>query len=111
LFSGAPNGTAEAAIAMEVQKFGRTTSFRAGRITSVETDVNVTYGIGTIHFEDQILIVGHNGQQFSASGDSGSLILERGTNRAVALLFAGSSTHTIANHIGDVLQALQVTLA
>jgi hypothetical protein len=29
----------------------------------------------------------------------------------VALLFAGSATHTIANHLEDVLQALNVTLA
>jgi hypothetical protein len=29
----------------------------------------------------------------------------------VALLFAGSTTHTIANHIGDVLTALKVKLA
>ena len=46
----------------------------------------------------------------SISGDSGSLIVRRPGNRATGLLFAGSSTHTIANHIGDVLSALGVTL-
>lgn len=111
LFIGAPNGTADAAIGMDVHKFGRTTGYSAGRITSVETDVTVGYSMGSVQFSNQILIVGHNAQPFSAGGDSGSLILERGTNRAVALLFAGSSSHTIANHIGDVLQALGVTLA
>jgi hypothetical protein len=111
LFIGAPNGTAQAEIDMQVHKFGRTTGYRAGRITSVETDVTVGYEMGDVQFNDQILIVGHNAQPFSAGGDSGSLIVERGSNRAVGLLFAGSSSHTIANHIGDVLQALGVTLA
>src|ERR1043166_8448506 len=110
LFIGAPKGVAAAQIDMVVHKFGRTTGYRVGRITSVETDVNVGYEIGTLSFENQIIIVGLNGKQFSNSGDSGSLILERTTNKAVALLFAGSSTHTIANHIGDVTQALGVTL-
>jgi len=111
LFIGPPNGTADAAIDMQVHKFGRTTGYRAGRITSIETDITVGYDMGNVLFTDQILIVGHNAQPFSAAGDSGSLILERGTNRAVGLLFAGSTSHTIANHLGEVLQALGVTLA
>jgi hypothetical protein len=57
------------------------------------------------------MIVGLDGQPFSDSGDSGSLILDRATQRAVGLLFAGSSTHTVANHIGVVLAALKITLA
>lgn len=110
LHIGAPAGTAEASIDMRVHKFGRTTSYTVGRITSIATDVTVSYGTGNLSFEDQIVIVGDSGS-FSASGDSGSLILERQTNMAVGLLFAGSSSHTLANHIGDVLQALGVTLA
>ncbi len=111
LFIGAPKGAADAQIDMVVHKFGRTTGYRVGRVTSVDTDVNVGYDIGTVTFEGQIIIVGLNGQAFSAAGDSGSLILERSTQKAVSLLFAGSSTHTIGNHIGDVLQALAVKLA
>jgi S1-C subfamily serine protease len=112
LFIGPPTGAADAAIGMEVHKFGRTTGYTAGRITSVDTDVTVGYEIGTLTFFNQIIIVGHNAQPFSAAGDSGSLILERSTNRAVGLLFAGSSSHTLANHIGDVLNAFGgVTLA
>ncbi len=111
LFIGPPRGKTTARIDMIVHKFGRTTSYRAGRITSVATDVNVQYETGTFTFEDQIIIVGLNNQPFSAGGDSGSLILERSTQRAVGLLFAGSSTHTIANHINAVLRALRVTLA
>lgn len=43
-------------------------------------------------------------------GDSGSLIVDRKSKQAVALLFAGSATNTIANHIDDVLGALGVTI-
>jgi hypothetical protein len=111
LFIGPPQGTEAAAEDMIVHKFGRTTSYTAGRVTSIDTDVTVQYDTGTFMFESQLIIVGLNGQPFSDSGDSGSLILERATQKAVALLFAGSSSHTIANHIEDVMQALEVTLA
>jgi hypothetical protein len=95
---------------MVVHKFGRTTSFTVGRVTSIETDVSVQYDTGIVTFENQIIIVGLTAQPFSASGDSGSLILERSTNKAIGLLFAGSATHTIANHIADVLAAMNVSL-
>jgi hypothetical protein len=52
-----------------------------------------------------------NGQPFSDAGDSGALILERATGKAVGLLFAGSASHSAANHIDDVLAALHVQLA
>lgn len=111
LHIGAPTGTAAAAIDMAVHKFGRTTSYTVGQVKSIDTDVTVGYETGNFIFQEQIIIVGSSGSPFSAAGDSGSLILQRGTNKAVGLLFAGSNTHTIANHLGDVLQALKVTLA
>ena len=111
LYIGPPQGTLPAAIDMAVHKFGRTTGYTVGQVTSVDTDVTVQYDIGKITFTGQIIIVGSSSQPFSNAGDSGSLILERGSNKAVALLFAGSSTHTIANHIDDVLKALGVGLA
>lgn len=110
LFIGPPRGKTNAQIDMVVHKFGRTTGFTVGRVTSIETDVTVGYEGGNAMFENQIIIVGLSAQPFSASGDSGSLILERATNKAIGLLFAGSATHTIANHINDVLGALSVTL-
>lgn len=108
---GAPSGVASAAVDMVVHKFGRTTNYSVGRVTSISTDVKVGYEIGTLLFQDQIIVVGLSGHPFSASGDSGSLILERASQKAVGLLFAGSSSHTIANHIEDVLSSLGVTLA
>ena len=108
---GPPSGVGQAALDMVVHKFGRTTSYRAGRVTSIDTDVAVQYDAGTYTFESQMIIVGLDNQSFSDAGDSGSLILERQSQTAVGLLFAGSASHTIGNHIGNVLDALGVTLA
>lgn len=110
LFLGAPQGAVSAEIDMIVHKFGRTTGYRVGRVTSVDTDVVVAYDSGDLVFEEQIVIKGPDGQAFSDSGDSGSLILERSTRNAIGLLFAGSHSHTIANHLSDVLKALKVKL-
>jgi len=96
---------------MIVHKFGRTTNYTVGRVTSVDTDVTVGYDTGNFMFQNQMIIVGLDGQPFSNAGDSGSMILERRSGQAVGLLFAGSTTHTIANHIDAVLNTLGVSLA
>jgi hypothetical protein len=110
LYIGAPTGVSKAKQDMVVHKFGRTSGYTAGRIRMVSTDSAVDYERGTVIFKNQIVIVGLNGSAFSASGDSGSLIVERAHQTAVGLLFAGSASHTLANHIEDVLGALNVTL-
>jgi hypothetical protein len=98
-----------AAMSMKVMKTGRTTGFTTGVITDLTADVKVKYEMGTLSFTDQIIIHGGN-TPFSDSGDSGSLIVEQSSKRAVGLLFAGSTDFTIANHIEDVLGELQVNL-
>lgn len=112
LFIGPPKGTAEAAKDMIVHKFGRTTSYRAGRVSSVFFDVTIPYEVGSVVFTDQIAIRGLNGRRFSDSGDSGSAILERETNKVVGLLFAGATNGslTFANHIADVFKSLKIKL-
>ncbi len=96
------------AVGMSVAKSGRTTGFTTGTISSINTTVNVQYqrscGQGkkfVIGFTDQVVI---GPGAFSAGGDSGSLIVSNDQHRQpVALLFAGSSTTTIGNPIGEVL--------
>ncbi|MGH7563807.1 MAG: hypothetical protein ACREK5_05235 [Gemmatimonadota bacterium] len=94
-----------------VMKYGRTTGQTKGRVLAINTTVNVGYGSpGTARFVDQIVI---GGGGFSQGGDSGSLIvLERGSGarRPIGLLFAGSSSVTIANPIDFVLDAFNVTV-
>ncbi|MFN0020363.1 MAG: hypothetical protein ACKVP0_19060 [Pirellulaceae bacterium] len=113
LFIGAPQGVAPAAVDTVVHKFGRTTSYRAGRVSSVSFDVTIPYDVGSVVFQDQIAIRGLSGKRFSDSGDSGSAILERATNKVVGLLFAGATNGslTFANHIKDVFTQLKVSLA
>lgn len=100
----------EAAEGMRVHKTGRTTGYTTGTIFDVSADVSVSYDSGMLIFEDQILIRGDARGLFSDAGDSGSVIVERSTRRAVALLFAGSETHTVANHLSGVLARLAVNL-
>ena len=108
---GVPKGTTLAQENMIVHKFGRTTGYTVGFVEATMMDVSVDYPSGVLNFENQIIIKGLNGASFSDKGDSGSLIVERNTSRAIGLLIAGSASHTIANHIGDVLGALNVSLS
>jgi hypothetical protein len=99
------------AIGLAVEKSGRTTGTTRGTIGSINTSVNVQYQIRcgqgrkyTVSYTNQVVI---NSNSFSAGGDSGSLIVTSSScHQPVALLFAGSSTTTIGNPIGEVLTKL-----
>lgn len=108
---GTPSSSiAQPAVGMSVQKSGRTTGRTTGRVVDVGATVLVAYGKKcgagggpAAVMDDQFLI---SDGSFSDSGDSGSVIFESGSNpRAVGLLFAGSSSYTIANRISNVLAA------
>jgi len=98
-----------AAVGMKVHKHGRTTGYTKGQVVDIAADVNVGYDFGTARFVDEVIVIGDSGS-FSDAGDSGSLIVDRKTKKATGLPFAGSSSHTIANHIENVLGQLGVTL-
>jgi hypothetical protein len=101
----------EAKLGQTVQKYGRTTGHTEGRISGINATIDVGYRDGTARFTDQIVI---SGRGFSAGGDSGSLIVTKGTlladRRPVGLLFAGTATSTLANPIGLVLDRFQITI-
>jgi hypothetical protein len=109
---GVPSSTIQnASVGLSVAKSGRTTGFTTGSVSSINTSVSVQYQQGcgkgkkfTVTYTGQIVITPGN---FSAGGDSGSLIVtNNGSHNPVGLLFAGSSSSTIANPIGQVLQRL-----
>ncbi|GFO98157.1 hypothetical protein ig2599ANME_2379 [groundwater metagenome] len=100
-------GTVVPARGMRVKKSGRTTQLTHGSITDTNATVRVRYNSGIALFKDQVII---RPGGFSAGGDSGSLILERTSNKACALLFAGSSVATIANKIQNVQSTLGITV-
>lgn len=92
-----------------VGKSGRSTGLTCSNLSSVSTNVSVDYDVNcggakafTSTFSNQVII---NGGSFSASGDSGSLVVTTDTARPVGLLYAGNSTSTTANPIQDVLNA------
>lgn len=104
---GQPTGTRGIALGMPVRKHGRTTGFTDGTITLLNATVNVSYntvsGVRQARFVGQAMTT-----PMSQGGDSGSLIVEVGGNRAVGLLFAGSSRATIFTPIEVVLDAMNV---
>ncbi len=106
--------TVAASFNQKVKKYGRSTSETKGRVSAINATVNIGYDNGVARFVNQIII---EPGDFSAGGDSGSLIVVdgKGKNKAddrrpVGLLFAGSPLITIANPIDLVLDALGVTI-
>ena len=91
----------------KVQKMGRTTGYtKNGVVIDLDWNCRVGYGRGTAFFTDCVLI---EGQGFSAGGDSSSPIVSM-TDRPdlLAILFAGSDTHTIGCYIDNIEKELEV---
>ncbi len=122
-FNGAAGGNLRGvrAVAPEdvgrtLTKVGRTTGVTRGRVVAVEIDgLPVAMGPGDlVTFSDQIEISGGPGSDFSAPGDSGSLIVDL-DGYGVGLLFAGGADRTgedftYANRLSTVLEQLGVSL-
>ena len=102
---GIISGTKEGELGMKIKKSGRTTGLTSGTIEQVDVSARVSYGSNKIAlFTDQLLA-----GAMSQGGDSGSAVLND-KNQLVGLLFAGSETTTIINRIGNVFNALSVSL-
>jgi hypothetical protein len=99
----------DAAEGMRVEKIGRGTGYTTGTIIDVAYTGPIQFAHGILKFKDQVLIHGDDGA-FSDGGDSGALVVDRASGRATGLLFGGVPEYTMANHIGDVLSALNVKL-
>jgi hypothetical protein len=106
---GAITGTKPASLSMPVRKFGRTTGYTEGTITLINATVDVGYstqaGKKTARFVGQVMTT-----SMSQGGDSGSLIVEQGSQNAIGLLFAGSGSATIFTPIDRVLNKLSVVI-
>jgi len=104
-WSGFVNEVAWAKVGDILHKTGRTTGHTTGKVLAINATINVNYGGGKIgKFCRQIITT-----DMSAGGDSGSLTInEKG--QGVGLLFAGSSTITIHNHLPYVMALLNIKL-
>ena len=108
---GAPLSlTADAAVGISVQKYGRTSSLTRGTITGINAIVNVGYGAGSARFIGQIIV--ESTKPFIKAGDSGSLLVTDPGRAPVGLLFAGnrSGKFALANPIEAVLTRFGVSI-
>lgn len=99
------------AVGQPVAKSGDATGVTCSSVNAVSLNVRVDYSTQcqggstfNVTFTNQI---GIQGSTFSNSGDSGSLVITSDKAQPVGLLYAGSSTGTVANPINDVLAAFK----
>lgn len=104
---GLPSGTIKPVRGMKVTKVGRTTGKTTGKIEDVHFRFTLDYEgeIGEVGFLDQVLCT-----RYTDDGDSGSLVIDKATGRAVGLHFAGADGGSVFNPIDEVLKALGVKL-
>ena len=120
---GTLTGITAATEGMIVRKHGRTTGYTEGQIVDISMDAFVVDYVGGLQaiFVNQYRIeptigyaapadeVAYDGA-FAAPGDSGSVVVEVGTRRAVALHFAGAYGISVSNPIAAVCNALKVSI-
>jgi hypothetical protein len=110
-------GTDQAAEGMAVRKHGRTTGYTEGEVTDESYDALV----GMDHSDPGVVALFESQMRIEAvapypaiglGGDSGSLVVRKDKAVAVGLYFAGpiGGSYGIANHIGDVLNELEIQL-
>lgn len=92
---------------MNAMKVGRTTGFTRGQCIQTGVAVRVGYGDFVALFVDQD-VYRTPGGQFSAAGDSGSLITCEASNCPLSLLFAGGGDLTIGNPMRHVVDTLSI---
>jgi hypothetical protein len=104
---GVPKGVATPKRGMKVVKVGRTTNKTVGEVRDVHFRFVLDYGsgVGDVGFIDQVLCT-----RYTQGGDSGSLVIDQASGKAVGLHFAGANGGSVFNPIQDVLTALGVTL-
>ena len=101
---GLPAGTTIKPVrGMKVVKVGRTTGKTTGKVQDVHFRFTLDYegSVGNVGFIDQVLCT-----RYTDEGDSGSLVLDKATGRAVGLHFAGAEGGSVFSPIDDVLKTL-----
>lgn len=104
---GFPKGTIKPVRGMKVTKVGRTTGKTTGEVRDLHFRFVLDFGgdTGEVGFIDQVLCT-----RYTDRGDSGSLVIDKATGRAVGLHFAGANGGSVFSPIDAVLKALGVKL-
>jgi hypothetical protein len=105
---GVVGGTLKARPGMKVEKVGRTSGKTQGTVVSAKfRPLRLPYdGIGNVSFGDQILVT-----KFTEPGDSGSLVVDVKSKKAVGLHFASAKGGSVSAPINTVLKEMGVKLA
>ena len=103
----APTWT-NAAPGTKVLKYGRTTRLTRGQVTKTGVAAKISYGSFIATFVDLDLIETTEGP-FSQPGDSGSIILTQDKKQPTALLFAGSTSTTLAIPIRNIAKHVKIS--
>ncbi len=108
------NEVVGAKVGLAVKKSGRTTGFTRGEVIATNISGFVSFQLACgddstirqVQFVKTFLVASTNNKDFSAGGDSGSVIYEdvKQCPRAMGLLFAGSSAFTVANPMNRVMK-------
>jgi hypothetical protein len=101
---GTIQGTTAPVNGMNVYKIGRSTEKTYGRVEEADVELvtaNYGPGLGMLSFRNQIRTTG-----MATDGDSGAVLIETATNKAVGLLFSGSESATFFTPIDRVLTKL-----
>ena len=80
---------------------------QAGTIVDISADLFVDYSFGTFLLVDQVLVKGNN-SAFARQGDSGAIVVDNSTDRAVALVFATAGKFTAVCPLQRALELLGV---
>ncbi|HKQ03768.1 MAG TPA: hypothetical protein VJ464_01450 [Blastocatellia bacterium] len=108
---GIPKGVIKPKRGMKVTKVGRTTGKSTGTIKDVNFRMTLNYpGVGEVGFLDQVFC-----SRYTNNGDSGSIVIDNASGKAVGLHFAGYPDQdgvkgSVFNPIDAVLDALKVKL-
>jgi hypothetical protein len=108
---GIPKGVIKPERGMTVTKVGRTTGKSTSTIKDVNFRMTLNYpGVGDVGLLDQVFC-----SRYTNGGDSGSLVIEKASGKAVGLHFAGYPDKngvkgSVFNPIKAVLDALKVKL-
>lgn len=98
-----PSATAVAFRGMQVIKVGRTTGLTRGTVRDVNFRFVLEYDdVGLVGYTDQVFC-----SKYSAGGDSGSLVIEEATGKAVGLHFAGANGGSVFSPIRPILRAVR----
>ncbi len=109
---GTLTGVARAELGMHVIKSGRTSGITQALVTGVDGEARIPYRGLMRSIQHVVTLNSINGGNVSSGGDSGSCWMEKESNRAIGLHFAGSNNPEtgLALDMQQVLDALHVDL-